>query len=133
MPRPQFSSSDLNRLREQLNAWRRRRGSRRRLPAEAWDAAATLARAHGVSQVARTLRLNFYKLRQRGKKPRPSEQREPPASGFVEIAGAPQPTLAEPSCRIEWTDATGARMTLEMPRDPPTLVALVETFWRRGR
>lgn len=133
MPRPQFSSNDLNRLREQLNAWRRRRGSRGRLPVEAWDAAAALARAQGVSQVARTLRLNFYKLRQRGQKPRPPEPREPPASGFVEIAGASQPTPAERSCRIEWTDATGARLTLEMPGDHSTLVALAKTFWRRGR
>jgi hypothetical protein len=66
-------------------------------------------------------------------KPRPPDRRKPPSVGFVEIAVAPRPGPTEPACRIEWTDATGAQMTLAMPMDRPTLVALTQTFWRRGR
>ena len=130
MPRPQFSSKDLNQIREQLNTWRRRCGSRCRLPLEVWDAAAALARVHGVSHVARTLRLNFYKLQQRGRKPRP---RKPPSPAFVEIAVEGSTVRADPHCRMEWTDGRGAKMTLDLPVEVPTLVALTQTFWRRGR
>lgn len=130
MPRTRFSSKDLNRIREQLNTWRRRCGSRGRLPLEVWDAAAALARVHGVSHVARTLRLNFYKLKQRSRKPRPGKS---PSPAFVEIAVEGSAVRADPHCRMEWTDGRGAKLTLDLPVEVPTLVALTETFWRRGR
>src|SRR5438094_1356258 len=79
MPSPQFSATDLTQLRQQLNAWRRSQTQRTRLPEPLWEAAAALARAHGVSRVAQMLRLDFYKLQRRSIQPPLSSPR------FVEI------------------------------------------------
>ena len=133
MPRTGFFSKDLNQIREQLNTWRRSCGSRCRLPIEVWDSAAALARVHGVSHVARTLRLNFYKLKQRCRKRRSPDRRESRSPGFVEIAVEGSAVRADPHCRMEWTDGRGAKMTLELPVEVPTLLALSQAFWRRGR
>jgi hypothetical protein len=133
MPRTQFSSKDLNQMREQLNTWRRSRGSRCRLPIEVWESAASLAREHGVSPVARILRLNFYKLKQRCARRRSPDRPECRSPGFVEIAVEGSAARADPHCRMEWTDGRGAKMTLELPVEVPTLVALTQAFWRRGR
>lgn len=58
-----FSTTDLNQLQRQLATWRRRRSGRARLPEGLWRAAAELARGQGASTVARTLHLDYYKLR----------------------------------------------------------------------
>src|SRR5919106_4556591 len=80
MPSTQFSATDLKQLRQQLDAWRRSQTQRTPIPEPAWEAAATLARTHGVSRVAQTLRLDFYRLRQHSiQAPRAS------GPGFVEI------------------------------------------------
>lgn len=125
-----FSTSDLNRLQRQLLAWRRKQSGRTRLPKAAWRAAADLARTHGPSRVARTLRLDYYKLRQRlaGTS---ALQTAPPA--FVEVKGEPMSEVGRGESVVELFDGTGARMTLRVRGDLATLVALAQSFWRRGR
>jgi hypothetical protein len=129
MPSTQFSSTDLKQLRQQLDAWRRSQTQRSPIPAPVWEAAATLARTHGVSRVAQTLRLDFYRLRQRS-------IQAPAASGpgFVEI---PWTSLTAPAatgpCTVELSDAQGGKMSVQLAGDSPVLVALAEAFWRRAR
>ena len=60
-----FSTTDLNRLQRQLSGWRRRQAGRARLPETIWKAATELARTQSPSRVARTLQLDYYKLRER--------------------------------------------------------------------
>src|SRR5919109_3182638 len=104
MPSTQFSATDLKQLRQQLDAWRRSQSRRTPIPEPAWEAAATLARTHGVSRVAQILRLDFYKLRCRLIAAPPSSS--PP--GFVEI---PWTSLTTPAatgpCTVELSDAPG--------------------------
>ena len=61
MNTPSFFSTDLTQLQRQLDRWRGRQPGRGRLPGALWEAAAQLARERSVSEVARRLRIDFYK------------------------------------------------------------------------
>ena len=128
MPSPQFSATDLKQLRRQLDAWRRSQTQRTSLPEPVWEATATLACTHGVSRVAQTLRLDFYKLQRR------SIQAPALPPRFVEFpwTGLTAPTATGP-CTVELSDAHGAKMRMQLAGDSPVLVALAEAFWRRTR
>jgi len=130
MTRPAFSTTDLNRLQRQLSAWRQKRTGRTRLPEAVWGAATDLARTQGPSLVARALRLDYYKLRQRltGTSSFPTV----PAT-FVEVKSAPLAGADGDESSVELVDGTGARMTLRVRSDLATLVALAQSFWRRRR
>jgi len=130
MPRQAFSTTDLNRLQHQLSAWRQKQSGRARLPESVWSAATDLARTQGPSLVARTLRLDYYTLRQRlaGTS---LHQTTPPI--FMEMKGEPRPGVDPDESSVELSDGTGARMTLRVRRDLATLVALAQSFWRRRR
>src|ERR671923_2202426 len=107
MPSTQFSATDLKQLRQQLDAWRRSQSRRTPIPEPAWEAAATLARTHGVSRVAQILRLDFYKLRCRLIAAPPSSS--PP--GFVEIPWTSLTTPAGEGARtLGVFDAPGGGM-----------------------
>ena len=87
-----------------------------------------MARHQGVFKVARTLRLEYSKLKERaGVKPR--RRRPPDALPFVEMR-MPGPMAAAESV-IELTNCRGARMTLRLPSPcGQDLVALAEVFLR---
>lgn len=128
-----FSATDLPQLERQLNSWRQSQPGRRRLPPEVWRAAVALARTHGLSCVARSLRLDYYKLQRlhaeetlRTVLPRASAC--PP--GFVELA-SPSPMTGPAPCRVELRNRRGATMTLHLPHDLAAVLALVKAFWRR--
>ena len=128
-----FSATDLGELQRQLGAWRRGQTGRARIPEEVWMAAAALARTQGVSWVARTLRLDYYKLRRRC----PGADASVPAAGavasFVELhlEDSGVGVGHARAFRVELGEARGARMTVELGQDVPALVALAEAFWRR--
>ena len=128
---PEFSDSNLDQLQRQLGRWRRRRRGRARLPEEVWLAAASLAQEHGVSWVARTLHLDFYKLRQRCEPAAPLAPAPASPPQWVELQlESPKPRgLRE--VRVELADGRGARMTLELGHDLSALVALSQAFWNR--
>jgi hypothetical protein len=130
MPRTKFSTTDLNHLRHQLDRWRQS-PSATRLPAALWTSAATLATTHGVGQVARTLRLDYNKLkRQVPQAPAPSVPIATPS--FVELRPRDWLPQAAAVCRIELSDPAGARMTVDLPCDPATVTGMAQAFWRRG-
>ena len=80
--------------------------------------------------VARTLHLDYYKLRQRSVGS-PSPAGTTPAFVELQVAPAPGPSCGEAA--VELSDGTGARMTLRVRSELPTVVALAESFWRRPR
>jgi len=129
MPSTQFCATDLKQLRQQLNTWRRSQTQRTAIPEPVWEAAATLSRTHGLSRVARTLRLDFYKLRRRSVQ---APSSSPP--GFVEIPwmGLAAGAGSRP-CTVELSDAQGAKMTVQLAGETPVLVALAEAFWRQSK
>ena len=126
MPRTRFSATDLQQLEGQLTLWRSSRRHQRRLPEEVWAAAVELARTHGLSRVARRLRLDYDKLQRGASRPVAACP-----EGFVELpwrASAPGPM----TCRVELRNPQGATMTLHLPGDTAVVVALAEAFWRRS-
>ena len=131
MLRSEFSATNLNHLRRQLNAWRRSQPGRTRLPEEIWEVATSLARTHGVSSVARTLRLDYYKLRRRSKPTAPSAPLRAP--GFVELPPPALPLLSGTACTVELSNERGGKMTVHLPDPGPALLAMVQAFWQRQR
>ena len=133
MPRRKFSMIDLRQLHRQLDSWRESQPPRTRLPEALWAAAATLATTHGVSGVARILRLDYYQLKRR-LTPAPgisAQITSPPA--FVELQLDHSLRGASRSCRVDLSDPAGGQMTVHLPGDAPAVLALAEAFWRRAR
>ena len=131
MPRTQFSTADLNQLRRQLDTWRQSQSGYRRLPQALWTSAAALAATQGVGAVARSLRLDYSKLkRQVPPQAHPSALLSTPA--FVELSLPASLPRASTGCRIELSDRTGTKLTVDLPYDPTAVVGLAQAFWRRG-
>ncbi len=130
MPRTKFSATDLNQLRHQLDRWRQSQSGATRLPQAVWTAAATLALAQGVGPVARTLRLDYNKLKRQV--PPPAQAVPLAPTSFVELRPREWLSQVATACRIEVSDAAGAKMTLELPCDPATVVGVAQAFWRRA-
>lgn len=140
MRTPEFDSTDLTRLKSQLHGWRSRQTGRPRLPASLWQAAALLARVHGVSGVARSLRLGYHALRRRAeslegvqvarsKGPQPLP---PTSSGFVELRLPPALADRRPAT-IEVCGRSHRRLRLELEVDAELCVRLIDNFWRAQR
>ena len=65
MPRPTPAvPPDLQELSGRFEDWRRTRRGKLPIPEPLWEAAAELARSHGVCQTAQVLRLEYKKLKQ---------------------------------------------------------------------
>lgn len=131
MTPPLFSHTDLALLQTQLKAWRQRQAGRRRLPPELWEAAAHLARSHGISLVARVLRLDFYRLQRLSSEPQPPVPRVPASTPFIELKLDPPPSDLPAAGWVELIDGPHRRMRLHTGRDPATWIALARSFWRR--
>ena len=128
---PEFSSADLQVLRQQLVDWRRRQSGRPRLPSAVWEAAAALARLHGPSRVARSLGLGYPRLRQWMKPNQPAVAAPP---RFLELKCSPPVDSAPPAVGwAELRDASGRVLRLHVGRDPEAWRALADSFWRQGR
>jgi len=128
-----FSATDLHALQRQLRAWRRQQQQtgRARIPEEVWAAAADLARRQGVSRVARTLRLDYHKLRRRCVPGVPSAPAADAVATFVELRLPESGVDCSRPFRVELAEARGARMTIELGQDVPAVLALAQAFWRR--
>jgi hypothetical protein len=128
---------NLETTREALAKWRRSHGGRGRpIPAELWSEAADIARANGVAETARVLRLNPNKLAklvagEAESAPRSVVER----AGFVELDGL----VLGKSCEsrktvLELVGREGDRVRVEVVGDVGDvvdLVALTRAFWGR--
>jgi hypothetical protein len=125
---------DLDTTREALASWRRSHGGRGRpIPAALWSDAAHVARANGVAETARALRLNQAKLAKLAEgraESAPGSTVEP--AGFVEFGGL---GWGEPrTVVIELVGQEGDRVRVEVVGGTGSaveLVALARAFWSR--
>jgi hypothetical protein len=126
---------DLEATREALAKWRRSHGGRGRpIPTELWSAAADVADANGVAEVARALRLDPRKLAKVVEGSAPRNGVEP--AQFMELGGL---DLSEPRGRgkavLELVGREGDRVRVEILGDASVaeeLVALARAFWSRS-
>ena len=119
----------IARLQRQLEEYRRMRPRRVKLPESIWDAAAELAREHGVYAVAQALRLDYMGLKKRlGELANRRRGKSKPV--FVELI-APAPAAWE-ECLIEFESARGGKMRIHWPvRVTPDWTGLLRA-WREA-
>ncbi len=101
------------------------------MPEDLWDAAARLAREHGLWFVSRTLRVSYESLKQRARRePRPQTSE----SGFVEISPVALPNPDSGAAVIELSSPGGARLTVRLEgRGTLDVEALATAFWEQHR
>lgn len=110
-------TKELRQLRGRIEHWRETRGSQGRMPEALWEAAAAAAKNHGVSRVARELKLGYagLKLRMQGRSPGGSTPLpEAAAPGFVEVSAA-QLLAPSPMAVIEYSRRDGSKLTVKLP------------------
>ena len=89
-------SADLARARDRLAAWRRTKKPRSRIPEALWELAVELAGKHGLNRTARSLKLDYYSLKDRVDAT-PKNGKTNPAA-FLEL---PPVALPSKECVIE--------------------------------
>ena len=120
--------TEVDELRQRLERWRQNPRRRRRLPEPLWESATHLAGAHGISAVARTLRLSYDGLKQRvlGAGQGRARTAKP---AFVEVAWVPPACGSE--CTVELKDRRGSTMSIRLAAGATgQVVALAQAFWR---
>lgn len=131
---PRSDSPQLQLLAQRLKAWRATRTPGQRIPEELWKAAAQLARVHGLSRTATTLKLAYYDLRRRAGGAGGQRTRAICPTPFVQLAPPAWPVGTAESGTLELTQACGARLTLRLPNaSPKDLVPLVQLILRHRR
>lgn len=116
-------------LREKIETWRRTRLKPGPMPERLWQAAARLARKHGINPTAKSLRVQYYGLKDRieGKVPGGSRGGRPPRKPtFVEVPRLP----AAPSVNVmEIARPSGTKITVRLSA-AADVVAVLESVWR---
>ena len=116
--------TQVERVRQRLERWRRTRKKRSRIPEQLWQESAEVARSYGVNQTARALGLDYYGLKQRldaGFAGSAVEQE--PVASFVELVGAAPAVV--PECLVEVESASGTKMRIHLKGAP-------DVAWLRG-
>ena len=118
-------------MRRQLEAWRKARQHRDRIPELLWAAMAKLAKTYGVSPVSGALGIEYYALKERvaGWARPASSPTSPRHASFIEVK--PAPFSQSPTCRVELEDRSGSKMTLHLEGSPLDALSLVQAFWGR--
>jgi hypothetical protein len=122
--------SEVRPVRCELQAWRRTRKHRDRIPDSLWNAMTELAREFGVSRVSQVMGVEYYGLKERvqgSASVGPSINNQ---AAFVELP-IPAPTR-QSECLVELEDGRGAKMTLRLaPGSGNEVLLLVQAFWRK--
>ena len=131
--------SDLDTTREALASWRRLHGGRGRpIPAALWSDAADVARANGVAETARALRLDPRKLAKLAEGEMLSSPRSVVERGF-RIQSAPwarrEPIGAIRPCRDQLRRSNHAKAILRrhLPLSPTDDLVVVGSFALGGQ
>lgn len=133
-PESRPSRDLLSDARGQFGRWRRSRKRGARIPEALWRAAAAAGQEHGVSKTAQALRLDYYTLKKRVESGAEERPVAAPSSEvkFLEIPlGA---ASARPECVIEFEDAQGARLRVELQGSAlAELETVARSLWNLAR
>lgn len=121
-------SPKLQRLLLRLAAWRKQRRHRQPIPEPLWQAAAVLARTHGVNPISSALRLNYYDLQRRADSTAGAAKPSAPPT-FLEVPVATWKPPVGDLATVELAHPSGSRLTLRL-QTTPDLLAVVQTFLR---
>jgi hypothetical protein len=126
------SGTDLEATRRALASWRREYGGPgRRIPAQFWEQAQELARVHGVTQTARTLRLDEGRLAAMADEaPVSNGPSSVEAGAFVELEGVEVSVRADAAV-VELLGREGDCIRVQVASSELDLVGLATAFWSR--
>jgi hypothetical protein len=119
--------TQVERVRQRLERWRRTRKKRTRIPEQLWQESVEVARSNGVNQTARALGLDYYGLKRRldaGLAGSAVEQE--PVASFVELVGASPAVVSE--CLVEVESASGTKMRIHL-KGAPDVALLRSLLW----
>lgn len=115
-------------MQRELEEYRRSQPRRAKLPESIWEAAAALARQHGVYAVAQALRLDYMGLKKRVGGGVASQRPANSKPVFVELIAPPPAQPAK--CLIEFESTRGDKMRIHWPASTaPDWTALLRA-WR---
>lgn len=123
-------SYEIEPVRRQLEAWRKTRQQRDRIPEPIWAAMTKLAKTYGVSPISGALGIDYYALKDRViAPPRSASVMAPGQATFIEVK--PLPAFQPAACRVELEDLSGTKMTLHLDSSRMDALSLIQAFWRR--
>ena len=105
----------MEKIYRQLERWREVRRGRQPIPRRLWEAAAAVAREHGINATSKALHLEFKKLKQYVKSSRRIRRTPTRTAQFVEVMASP--TVSEcvidlegrhSKIRIHWKGMTAS-------------------------
>jgi hypothetical protein len=121
----------MQRIYRRFERWRSSHRGRLPIPKGLWAAAAEVAREHGVFRTAKTLRLEYGKLKRMVKSAKPAVRRvpAPPPAGFLELVAPLScgPGLTE--CVIELEGPRGKMRIQWKGSTAPDLAGLSRSLW----
>jgi hypothetical protein len=126
-------NGQIERLRQQLDGWRRsNKGRMRRIPEGYWKRAGALAQSHGVHKVAKALRLDYYDLKERRRRDGMLTAGKDGERRFVEVVPAMQPAVGETVIELE--NAQGSKMRIQLKGwSLPDIATLSTTILKNDR
>ena len=131
MKKPKQFFSEMDQVRGPLEAWRKTRKHRDRIPDPLWSAMTRLAKTYGVSPVSAALRVEYYTLKDRVARSRRNSSSSLSQPAFIELKALPPSHAA--ACLVELEERSGSKMTLRLdPGSGVDALALIQAFWRRA-
>lgn len=121
------ATEPMSEVRRRIEHWRRTRRCRTAMPEELWLAAATVARVAGLNATARSLRLDYYCLKQRMSETPSLAGKHP---GFVEVRIETPAQTPAVEYLVELERPDGGQMRARLPT-LESLAVLSDSFWRR--
>jgi hypothetical protein len=118
-------------LRQQVEAWRKNKGSNEKMPEPLWEGAIELAKVYGVSPVQRILRIDYRGLERRLGIIRPPAKARPALRpSFIELPSLPARRAEH---LVELEDGTGRKLSLKVAAGHlAEVLPLAQAFWRSG-
>jgi hypothetical protein len=119
-------------LRQQVESWRKHKGSNEKMPEPLWEGAIELAKVYGVSPVQRILRIDYRGLERRALGIlKPSGKARPVGrQSFIELPSLPARRAEH---LVELEDGTGRKLSLKVAAGHlAEVLPLAQAFWRPG-
>jgi hypothetical protein len=123
--------NDIEPVSRRLEAWRKTRQPRDRIPEPLWGTMSKLARTYGVSAVSAALRVEYYALKDRVEGARKvSGVAKPSLPTFLELKS---PMLGQSiGSQVELQDSSGNKMIVRLDSGVDLdLVSVMQVFWSR--
>ena len=125
--------AQLRAAERQFVRWRGSHRGRRRIPESLWAVAVKAARQFGINRTAKTLGVDYCRLKKRVAAQAVGVGTQPSGRGTMEAFLELTPAMASGRgrCLVELEDRAGSKMRIELEGlETPDLVALTNSFWR---